>query len=103
MNVPAERIRQQIAAILSAWGMDAELVRSTTEVMVETDLAGIDSHGISMLMLYEELRAAGRLNLQARPRVVREGPVTALVDADAGLGHPAGVMGMELAIKKAQS
>jgi LDH2 family malate/lactate/ureidoglycolate dehydrogenase len=44
MNVSAERIRQQIAAILSAWGMDADLVRSTTEVMVETDLAGIDSH-----------------------------------------------------------
>jgi LDH2 family malate/lactate/ureidoglycolate dehydrogenase len=103
MNVSAERIRQQIAAILTAWGMDAHLVRSTTEVMVETDLAGIDSHGISMLMLYEDLRSAGRLNLQARPAVVREGPVTALVDADAGLGHPAGVMGMELAIKKALS
>jgi LDH2 family malate/lactate/ureidoglycolate dehydrogenase len=101
MNVSAERIRQQIAAILTAWGMDAQLVRSTTEVMVETDLAGIDSHGISMLMLYEDLRSEGRLNLQAHPAVMREGPVTALVDADAGLGHPAGVMGMELAIKKA--
>jgi LDH2 family malate/lactate/ureidoglycolate dehydrogenase len=103
MNVSAEHIRAQIAAILSAWGMAADLVRSTTEVMVETDLAGIDSHGISMLMLYETLRAAGRLNLQAQPRIVRENPVTALVDADAGLGHPAGVMGMELAIGKAQA
>ena len=103
MKVSAECIGQQIAAILSAWGMDADLARSTTEVMVETDLAGIDSHGISMLMLYEDLRAAGRLNLQAHPVVVREGPVTALVDADAGLGHPAGVMGMELAIRKALS
>ncbi len=103
MNVSAERIRQQITAILSAWGMNADLVRSTTEVMVETDLAGVDSHGISMLMLYEELRSAGKLNLQAHPAIVREGPVTALLDADAGLGHPAGVMGMELAIKKALS
>lgn len=39
MKVSAERIRQQIAAILTAWGMDADLIRSTTEVMVETDLA----------------------------------------------------------------
>ena len=36
------------------------------------------------------------------PRVVRETPVTALIDADAGLGHPAAVMGMELAIAKAR-
>ena len=103
MKIAADRVRQQIADILTAWGMDADLVRSTTDVMVETDLAGIDSHGISMLMLYEELRAAGKLNLRAQPRIVRENTVTALVDADAGLGHPAGVMGMELAIEKALS
>ena len=103
MKVSAEKVRAQIAAILSAWGMDADLVRTTTEVMLETDLAGIDSHGISMLMMYEKLRTAGRLNLKAKPVIVRENAVTALVDADAGLGHPAGVMGMELAIEKAQA
>ena len=65
MNVSAERVSEQIASILSAWGMDAALVRATTDVMLETDLAGIDSHGISMLMLYEDLRTAGRLNLKA--------------------------------------
>lgn len=101
--VPAEIIRAQIVAVLTAWGMDAELVRTTAEVMVETDLAGVDSHGVSMLMDYDASRRKGKLNLQARPRIVRESPVTALLDADAGLGHPASVMGMELAIKKAQA
>ena len=38
---------------IGAWGMDAELVRTTADVMVETDLAGVDSHGVSMLMDYE--------------------------------------------------
>lgn len=103
MNLPSEHIRQQIDLILTAWGMDADLVRTTTDVMVETDLAGIDSHGISMLMMYEKLREEGRLKLNARPTIVRENPVTALVDAGAGLGHPAGVMAMELAISKAQT
>ncbi len=103
MNVSAERVREQIASILGAWGMDAHLLRATADVMVETDLAGVDSHGISMLMLYEELSRQGKLNLRARPKIVRENPVTALIDADAGLGHPAGVIGMELAIKKAKA
>src|SRR5688572_11470965 len=82
--------------------MDAALVRTAAEVMVETDLSGVDSHGVSMLMDYDEARRRGKLNLKARPKVVRDGPVTALVDADAGLGHPAAVMGMNLALEKAR-
>lgn len=101
-HVPAERVRAQITAVLGAWGMAPDLVATSAEVMVETDLAGVDSHGLSMLMDYDQSRAKGKLNLGASPRVVRENPVTALIDADAGLGHPAAVMGMALAIEKAK-
>jgi LDH2 family malate/lactate/ureidoglycolate dehydrogenase len=103
MNVPAERVREQIVTLLTAWGMDPQLVRVAAEVMVETDLAGVDSHGVSMLMDYENSKSKGKLNLQAVPRVVRESATTALVDADAGLGHPAAVMAMGIAIKKARA
>ena len=103
MNVPVERVRDQIVAIFTAWGMDPEVVKTAAQVMVETDLAGVDSHGVSMLMDYDEARRKGKLNLKARPKVVRESPVTGLIDADAGLGHLAAVMGMELAIKKAEA
>ncbi|MGK7870257.1 Ldh family oxidoreductase [Falsiroseomonas sp. E2-1-a20] len=100
--VAAETCRAQITSILTAWGMEAEAVRVTAEVMLETDLAGVDSHGISMLMDYDESRRKGRLNLKAVPRIVRQNPVTALVDAEAGLGHPAAVFGMKLAMSKAK-
>jgi LDH2 family malate/lactate/ureidoglycolate dehydrogenase len=83
--------------------MDADLVRITADVMVETDLAGVDSHGVSMLMDYESFKTRGKLNIRARPRVVKESPVTGMIDAGAGLGHPAAAMGMELAIKKART
>ena len=99
----AARVRSQIVALLESWGMDPEIVRTTAEVMVETDLAGVDSHGVSMLMDYENSKSKGKLNLKARPHVVKETPVTALVDADAGLGHPAAVMGMKIAIDKAKA
>ena len=101
MNIPVERVRAQIASILAAWGMREDLARITTEVMVETNLIGVDSHGISMLTDYETSRAKGKLNLNAQPAIVRENAVTALVDADAGLGHPAAVKGMQIAIAKA--
>jgi LDH2 family malate/lactate/ureidoglycolate dehydrogenase len=103
VNVAPDRIREQIVSIFTAWGMDAGLVRTAAEVMVETDLMGVDSHGVSMLMDYDEARRRGKLNLKAKPRVVRDGPVTALIDADAGLGHPASVMAMNLAVEKAKA
>jgi LDH2 family malate/lactate/ureidoglycolate dehydrogenase len=101
--VPADRIREQISVILSAWGMEPHVVRVAADVMVDTDLAGIDSHGISMLMLYEEALGLEHLNPTPKPRVVRQTPVTALIDGDAGLGHVSAVMGMELAIQKAKA
>ena len=102
MNVPAEKVRRQIESLFTAWGMDAGQVRTAAEVMVETDLSGVDSHGVSMLMDYESSKQNGKLNLKAVPRIVRENAVTALIDADAGLGHPASVMAMSLAIDKAR-
>jgi LDH2 family malate/lactate/ureidoglycolate dehydrogenase len=68
MRVPAEKVREQISSLLTAWGMDADIVRITAEVMIETDLAGVDSHGVSMLMDYEDFKQRGKLNVKARPR-----------------------------------
>lgn len=103
MKIQADLLRRQIVAVLEAWGMDEATIRTTAEVMIETDLAGVDSHGISMLMDYDGSRRKGRLNLKAVPKVIRQNPVTALIDADAGLGHPAAVMGMEMAMAKAKT
>jgi LDH2 family malate/lactate/ureidoglycolate dehydrogenase len=80
---PAATIRAQIEAILRAWGMPEDALRTTAEVMVETDLAAIDSHGVAMLAMYDRMQQAGRLRLDARPRVVRESASTALVDGGA--------------------
>ena len=101
VNVSAERIRQQVTSILAAWGLDADLIQTTVDAMVYADLAGIDTHGFSLLTTYEDYWTKGKVNFRARPRIVRETPVTALVDGGAGLGYPAAVMGMELASKKA--
>jgi len=103
MLVRAPVIHAQISAVLAAWGMPADVVRTAADIMTDTDLAGIDSHGISMLMLYEEALGLEQLNPKPTPRVLRETPVTALLDGDAGLGHVAASMGMRLAIDKAQS
>jgi LDH2 family malate/lactate/ureidoglycolate dehydrogenase len=101
MNVDADLVRQQIAAILQGWGMAAPGAAATAALMAETDLLGVDSHGISMLMMYEAMHEAGQLKLDAEPRIVRDAPCTALIDAGAGLGHAVSAMAMNLAVDKA--
>ena len=71
--------------------------------MVETDLRGVDSHGISMLPTYDRELRAGRLNMRPVFRTVREGPAFALIDGDATLGHPVAVQAMNLAVDKCRA
>ena len=102
ISVPVDRASAQIEEILKAWGMEEQIIRDTVNVMIETDLSGVDSHGISQLHMYSLLKAANKLNTSARPRVVSDFGAVARVDGDAGLGHPCGVYCMRLAIQKAR-
>lgn len=95
--VSHERLRGQVEDILAAWGVAEDDVGLIAHAIVETDLSAIDSHGISMLPLYDQMRRDGRLNVGATPKVIREFGATALVDADAGLGHAVAVRAMRRA------
>lgn len=101
ISATADSVRQQISTILRAWGMPDELVSTTAEVMVETDLMGVDSHGISMLMQYDSKFREGRLKLDAPPKVEMETVVAARINAGANLGHAVSVHAMNLAVDKA--
>ena len=100
VRVPAERIREQLSSVLRAWGMREAHVAITAAMMLETDLRGVDSHGISMLPTYDREFRAGRLNMRPQFKTLREGPSMALIDADASLGHPVSVHAMNLAVDK---
>jgi LDH2 family malate/lactate/ureidoglycolate dehydrogenase len=103
MRFPAAVIGRQIGAILGAWGMPEPLVRDSVEMLLAADLAGIDSHGLSMLPIYDDWRRQGKLVLASKITVVRDRPTTALLDGGGGLGHAVSKRAMLLAIEKAQA
>src|ERR1700749_5089238 len=102
MPASYETHRAQLKAILSSWGMPEENAESTADILSWADLHGVDSHGISMIPGYDTLRRNGRANMQAKPRIIKETPVWALVDGDGGLGHVPAKFGMQVAIDKAK-
>ncbi|HTB44004.1 MAG TPA: Ldh family oxidoreductase, partial [Acetobacteraceae bacterium] len=102
MPAPYETHRAQIKAIVLAWGMPEDNAEATADILSWADLHGVDSHGMSMIPGYDRLRRSGRANMEARPRIVRESPVSALVDGDGGLGHVPARFAMQVAIDKAK-
>ena len=98
---PAERLIAWGTACLQAVGVDAADAASVAGSLVQTNLWGIDSHGIARLPHYLNRITHG--SIKARPQIVvtPTGPSTAQVDGDQGLGiivsHRANRVAIELA------
>ena len=103
MNLTSSQIEQQIVRALTACGVPEANAADCAAVMVETDLRGIDSHGIGMLPTYLRELAAGSITAAPDVRVIVDAPALAVVDGGGGLGHTPGLLAMRLAIEKARS
>src|SRR5438105_14836505 len=101
MPAPYETHRAQLKAILLAWGMPEKNAETTADVLSWADLHAVDSHGLSMIPGYDRLRRAGRANMQACPRIIKETPVAPLVDGDRRLGHVPARFALQVAIDTA--
>ena len=102
MPAPFATHRAQIKAILLAWGMPEDNAEITADILGWADLHGVDSHGMSMLPGYDRHRRNGRARMDARPKIVKETAVSALVDGGGGLGHVPAHFAMQVAIDKAK-
>jgi LDH2 family malate/lactate/ureidoglycolate dehydrogenase len=92
-----------MALVFEAWGMPKEDAAVTADVLTQADLMGIDSHGITLLPLYEELIRSGRLESKAQIKIERSFGATAVIDGGGGLGQVPSVRAVDLAIEKAQA
>jgi LDH2 family malate/lactate/ureidoglycolate dehydrogenase len=101
MKFSADRLSRQLDEVFRSWGMIETFRHICVERIIESDLMGIDSHGIGMLPLYEQYRGRGCLVINPEVAVISDHHAVALVDAAHGMGHIAATRAMELAIDKA--
>jgi len=74
-----------------------------TDVLLQADKLGIDSHGVNRLKLIYLDRLKEGIQLPVTNfEIVREGPTTAVVDGHHGMGQVIGYRSMQLAIDKAK-
>ena len=85
------------------WGITVEDALIAAEVLLSADMRGVDSHGMIRLHSYYGSRLSrGQIDRNAPLRIVAETGATLAMDANNGLGHPAGVKTMQMCIAKAR-
>lgn len=77
---------------------DADLA---ADVLLRSDLRGIDSHGVARLSGYIRLWEKERINATPDIQIVHETPTTATIDGDGGLGLVVAPFAMKVAMEKA--
>ncbi len=98
-----ERLRRYLVDVLTAMKTPRAAAETTADLMVRTDLRGVDSHGVGMLPRYVEFWQAGYVVTDAEPIVTRDEAATALLDGQKGHGHPVSALAMRLCIDKART
>jgi len=102
MLVSESILRAFTQNIFLAMGCSDEHAALAADVLILSDLRGIDSHGVARLVGYVRLWEKKRINAIPNITIVHETPTTATVDGDAGLGLVVAPFAMKLAIEKAQ-
>lgn len=97
-----EQLNKFCMDAFTKFGFKEDEARIITDVLLLSDLYGIESHGMQRLVRYHKGIEKGLIKIDAKPEVVFETPVSAVVDAHDGMGQLAGHFGMSLAIEKAK-
>ncbi len=100
--IPVETIRNFIRDVHLKAGVPEPDAEICTRVIIESDIRGIESHGIGRLKYYYQRIKNGQHQISAAYEIVKESPATAVVDGHNGLGMVIGTRSMELAIEKAR-
>lgn len=102
-RVSATYLEKYMKDVFCAIGVPSEDAAICAEVLITSDLRGIESHGINRCKpIYYDRIKAGIQNPVTRFEIVREGKTTAVVDGHNGMGHAIAHRCMEMAIDKAE-
>ena len=101
IKIPIQKLHAFTRDVFIKTGVDPADAKICADVIIESDLRGIQSHGISRLKYYYVRIQSGQHSVNTRFEIVKESPTTALVDGHHSMGHVIAKRSMQLAIDKA--
>ena len=100
--VPVKVLQRFVEQVFGALGTPPKDARICAEVLVASDLRGIESHGVGRLKVYYDRIRAGVQLVETEMEIVQETDTTVLIDGHHGMGAVIAFRAMRLAMDKAQ-
>jgi L-2-hydroxycarboxylate dehydrogenase (NAD+) len=97
-----QTLTDYLTALFAATGMNQEDAAYCAAALVQTNLWGIDSHGVLRAPIYLQRLQSGALNVTPNIRTIRGGGALELLDGDNGIGFVVGRAAMRRAIALAE-
>ncbi|WP_018924905.1 Ldh family oxidoreductase [Salsuginibacillus kocurii] len=94
--VSEEHLRSIGEALLLAYQVPKEYAETTVHALLQANLRGVDSHGISYLPLYLKRIKKKVIDPGARPEVLHRNGAAAVIDGNNGLGAVNGALATDL-------
>ena len=88
--------------VFENYGFSEKDALQCADVLILSDLRGIDSHGCARLSGYTRLLEVGRANAKPKIKIIREKFSNFTVDGDQGLGLVTGPFAMREALKRTE-
>jgi L-2-hydroxycarboxylate dehydrogenase (NAD+) len=101
--IPFEILNKFMVNVMIRAGISEQDARIIGDALLQADKFGFDSHGINRLKsIYLDRIKDGILNPVTSYKIIKEGPTTAVIDGQNGMGHVISYHSMKLAIEKAR-
>jgi L-2-hydroxycarboxylate dehydrogenase (NAD+) len=101
--IPFEVIEKFMVNVMVKAGIPEKDAGIICDVLIQADKFGFDSHGVNRLKpIYLDRIKDGILNPVTDYKIIREGPTTAVIDGQNGMGHVISYHAMKIAIEKAR-
>ncbi|MEW6624659.1 MAG: Ldh family oxidoreductase [Bacillota bacterium] len=89
--------------VLTQCGVTPDNARIAADVLVQADLRGVSSHGVSRLVMYKEKFDQGLIEPHQEVKIINETSSIAVVDGGNVLGLISAVKAMELCMERAET
>jgi L-2-hydroxycarboxylate dehydrogenase (NAD+) len=104
MKVQAKNLHQFMIEVLQKVDVPHSDAVIMADILIESDLRGIDSHGINRLKpIYVDRIKDGIVQPVTQYKLIKETPTTAVIDGQNGMGMVISYHAMKMAIKKAKT
>jgi len=100
--IEAETLESFMRDVFIGLGVPKDDAHIIAEVLIASDIRGIDTHGIQRCKMYFDRIKAGMYEVNTKIDVIKDGPTTALWDGNCGMGHVIAYKAMKTAIEKAK-